>query len=416
MEFKKLSDISSLRNESIKDNKNKDLLYVTTTHLLPNKAGISQEYESSLDKSGKLFYKGDILVSNIRPYFKKIWQSDRDGITSNDVLIFVTNDIVSQKYLYYLLSQDIFFDMMTLTSKGTKMPRGDKNAISKYEVSVFDKIKQTKIVNILTSYDKKIEINKKIITNLEAQAQALFKYYFVDFKPFTDGNFVDSDLGPIPEGWEVVELSDVADFRNGYSFKSKELDDTKTEANQLKVFKMGDISVGGGFNLGKTKSWVSKTLVEEKNISRYILDYGDLLMCMTDMKDNVRLLGHVAYNWFDDQYILNQRVGRITSKSEEITNEYLYFLINSVNFIEELRSRANRGVQVNLSTKEIKASKILVPKTPYLKKYNKFISKIMKYIGYLTNQNQTLAETRDALLPKLMAGEIDLENLGGPYD
>lgn len=361
-------------------------------------------------KYNKIANKGDILFTvrapvgdiNIAPTKLCIGR----GLAS------ISSD--NQDFLFYLLKNNK--KMYNNFSTGTIYNSINKTELENLEFCIPDDESCIKIASILKNYDKKIEINNKIIANLEAQAQALFKYYFIDFEPFADGNFVDSDLGPIPEGWEVVELSDVADFRNGYSFKSKELDDTETHDIQYKVFKMGDINVGGGINLGKTKSWVSKEFVEEKNISRYILDYGDLLMCMTDMKDNVRLLGHVAYNWFEDEYILNQRVGRIISKSKEITNEYLYFLINSDKFIEELRSRANRGVQVNLSTKEIKASKVLVPNTPYLDKYNKFISNIMKYIGYLTKQNQTLAQARDALLPRLMAGEIDLEGLGGSYD
>ncbi|MFO3667829.1 restriction endonuclease subunit S [Anaerococcus kampingiae] len=374
MEYRKISDISTLRNENIKSNKNKNLLYITTTHLLPEKEGVSQEFESSLGKSGKLFYKDDILVSNIRPYFKKIWKAEKDGITSNDVLIFLSNDVVHQDYLYYLLSQDSFFNMMTLTSKGTKMPRGDKKAIALYEVPILDKKQQKSICDILINYDKKIETNNKIIANLEAQAQALFKYYFVDFEPFVDGNFVDSDLGIIPEGWEISTIGKISKVRSG------------KRPN------------------GKTSHPIIP-IVGANGLTGYCEDYlYDEKVIITGRVGTLGIVKkYYKKIWPSDNTLV------FTSSNYF---EYLYFQLLEVNY-----SSLNRGsTQPLISQKDIKNIKIVLPNEIIINRFQKIIKNIFELQDFLTNQNQTLAETRDALLPKLMAGEIDLENLGGPYD
>ena len=146
-------------------------------------------------------------------------------------------------------------------------------------------------------------------------AQAIFKQWFVNFEfpnedgePYksSGGEMVESELGMIPKGWEVKKIDDVVEFQNGYAFKSKYLLDQEQE-DCYHVFKMGHIIKGGGLNKTGTKSFVPKK--DCSILSRYLLKKGDLLMCMTDMKSNVALLGHTALMDEDDKYILNQRVG-----------------------------------------------------------------------------------------------------------
>lgn len=135
-------------------------------------------------KKTQAFQAGDVLVSNIRPYFKKIWYARFAGGCSNDVLVFRSKANVNSRFLYYVLLDDTFFHYSTSTSKGTKMPRGDKKALMEYPVPTFSIADQQKIASILGSLDDKIELNNKINKNLEQQAQALFKSYFIDFEPF----------------------------------------------------------------------------------------------------------------------------------------------------------------------------------------------------------------------------------------
>lgn len=142
--------------------------YISTENLMPNKAGITSASSLPTVAQTQAFLAGDVLVSNIRPYFKKIWFAEFNGGCSNDVLVFRAKDGVSKRFLYYVLADDTFFHYSMATSKGTKMPRGDKSAIMKYEVPRFTYADQEKIAEILEVLDKKIKLNTDINDNLAA--------------------------------------------------------------------------------------------------------------------------------------------------------------------------------------------------------------------------------------------------------
>lgn len=137
-------------------------LYVSTENMGPNRGGVSKA--ASIPSEGKVscFRKGDTLVSNIRPYFKKIWNADIDGYCSNDVLVFQPGQRCSADYLYWLLCDDAFFDDVMATSKGTKMPRGDKSAIMSYVIPSNSEMAQRNIASILNPIQAKIEANTKL--------------------------------------------------------------------------------------------------------------------------------------------------------------------------------------------------------------------------------------------------------------
>ena len=142
--------------------------YISTENMLPNKCGITIATSLPTVSQTQLFKKGDILVSNIRPYFKKIWKAKFDGGCSNDVLAFCANEGTDPDYLYYVLADDSFFEYSMATSKGTKMPRGDKTSIMQYVVPYVDTETQRKIASVLCSIDEKIELNTEINNNLAA--------------------------------------------------------------------------------------------------------------------------------------------------------------------------------------------------------------------------------------------------------
>ena len=149
-------DVVALNNET----------YISTENMVPNKRGITIASSLPTVTQVQSFLVGDVLVSNIRPYFKKIWFAEFDGGCSNDVLVFRAKVGVSKRFLYYVLADDTFFDYAMATSKGTKMPRGDKAAIMKYEVPNLKYEEQKKIAGILEAFDKKIQLNTEINENL----------------------------------------------------------------------------------------------------------------------------------------------------------------------------------------------------------------------------------------------------------
>lgn len=142
--------------------------YISTENMTPNKGGIVDASSLPSVQYTQQYLKGDVLVSNIRPYFKKIWMAEYDGGCSNDVLVFRAKNGCDPTFLYYVLANDVFFDYATATSKGTKMPRGDKTAIMQYDVPDFELDTQLRIGKLLRSLDDRIATNKKINDNLAA--------------------------------------------------------------------------------------------------------------------------------------------------------------------------------------------------------------------------------------------------------
>lgn len=145
-----------------------DTNYISTENMLPNKGGVTTASSLPNTAQTQAYQKNDILVSNIRPYFKKIWFANCNGGCSNDVLVLRANDDIDARFLYYVLADDAFFDYVTATSKGTKMPRGDKIAIMQYEMPRFDLPTQKKIARVLSRIDDKIVLNSNINDNLAA--------------------------------------------------------------------------------------------------------------------------------------------------------------------------------------------------------------------------------------------------------
>ena len=162
----KLSDICAFRKGKVRVSSLTLKTYISTENMMPNKGGITEATSMPTMELTQEYKKGDILVSNIRPYFKKIWQAKYDGGCSNDVLVFRGNANIDKNFLYYVLADDAFFAYSMATSKGTKMPRGDKTSIMQYNVPALDMDAQKRIANILKPLDEKIELNNAINDNL----------------------------------------------------------------------------------------------------------------------------------------------------------------------------------------------------------------------------------------------------------
>ena len=164
----KLSYLCSYVKEKISTKTLSRQNYISTENMMPNKGGIVGANSLPSIPYTQQYAKGDVLFSNIRPYFKKIWIAENDGGCSNDVLVFRAVHGCDPTFLYYVLSSNAFFDYATATAKGTKMPRGDKAAIMQYEVPCFDYETQLRIGKLLKCFDDRIVTNQKINDNLAA--------------------------------------------------------------------------------------------------------------------------------------------------------------------------------------------------------------------------------------------------------
>jgi len=329
----------------------------------------------------------------------------------------ISND-TDLDFIYWLMRTRNYQKTIVNSASGTTVRHTSPTKIQEYSFYLPPKKEQIAISHNLTILDSKIDLLRRQNQTLENIAQTLFKRWFVDFEfPDKDGNpykssggkMVASELGEIPERWRVGVFNELIEFTNGYAFKSKEVLSVPSK-NCYAVFKMGDIKKGGGFNESKTKSFIEK----EKcgHILQYVLRKGDILMCMTDMKDSTSLLGHTALMFEDNRFIVNQRVGLIRTRNNiNIDYPWIYILTNSSGFICDLRNRANSGVQINLSTNEIKNSRIIIPDKKINKQFDELAKSIYEKTRINTSQIQTLSKTRDILLPKLMSGQLRVKSL-----
>ena len=338
--------------------------------MLPNKGGIVDSGALPSAQYTQQYIKGDILVSNIRPYFKKIWMADDDGGCSNDVLVFRAERACDSTFLYYVLANDEFFNYASATAKGTKMPRGDKSAIMQYEVPCFDLETQLRIGKLLRSIDYRIAINKKINDNLDQQAMALFKSWFVDFDQVSKFGLVKSAIGDIPCGWRIYTLSEFLPVITG-----------KKNAN---------VSSNKGlypfFSCSRECSWTNE----------YSFD-GHAILVAGNGDFNVK--------WYNGKFEAYQRTYVLIPFVERYT-DWLYYAVK--HNLENITSAA-RGSVIKFITKgNLENFAFAAPVDLEKHEIIDSFSSINRTIDNLRRENYRLAELRDSLLPKLMSGEIDV--------
>ena len=285
------------------------------------------------------------------------YRTSGDCLVSPSYVTFKTinKNVVIDEYLMLWFKRPVFDKYVRFNSWGSATEFFTYSNFADTEIYLPSIEEQNKIVNIYNAIYNRIEIKKKLNNNLEAQAQALFTSWFVDFEPFEHPT--DEEGHPLPPlEWKRGILNDCIDFLNGYAFKTDDLFD-EPSSYCYDVFKMGNIKKGGGLNYNGTKSWIKQELCV--GLDRFVARSGDVLMAMTDMKENVAILGNTALMDVDDKYIVNQRVGLLRPNGYlEISPYYIYLLTNNFSFLQELRRNAHIGVQVNLSKEDIVNSPI----------------------------------------------------------
>ena len=352
--------------------------YISTENMMPSKGGVVDASSLPSVSFTQQYIKGDVLVSNIRPYFKKIWQAEYDGGCSNDVLVFRAKKGCVPTFLYYVLANDVFFNYATATSKGTKMPRGDKKAIMQYDVPDFDLNTQNRIAKLLRSLDAQIETNGKINDNLEQQAQSYFQELFVD----------NAD----PE-WTTGTISDLGTVVGG-STPSKAKPEYYTESG-IAWITPKDLSN----NKSKFVSHGENDITELglRNSSASIMPEGTVLF------SSRAPIGYIAIA--AGEVTTNQGFKSVVPKPEIGTPFVYFFLKNTLPVIEGMASGSTFKEVSGSTMKNVPA---VIPDAETLAKFSDFCAPIFAQQRILEEQNQSLATLRDNLLPKLMSGEIDV--------
>ena len=382
MELSKICKYASSRIDSASLNVDS---YISTENMMQNRGGVISATKVPSEKAVE-FKPGDILISNIRPYFKKIWLADRFGGCSSDVLCMRALEGTDSVYLYYLLSQDSFFDYVMSGAKGSKMPRGDKNQIMKWEVDLPDLNEQNRIGQMLKSIDDKILLNNRINHNLEEQAQALYKSWFVDFEPFKNGKFVDSELGIIPEGWRVLPFSAFVQISN-----------EKVDSEFIPEFSVtntGIIPRDAKFNKQLSASSLKNKIIRKGDLvfgmSREILNWGV-------MKDVVGGVSSAYTVYKIDKQIMDEDFLR------------LYIQHHPEYFKDLIKPAAREGQGID--KKVLASKKIYIPEDTLWIGFKEKINSLVEAQHQLMNQTDLLANLRDEVLPTLMERSPMSQNL-----
>lgn len=401
-----LKDIAIIHSEKIKAAGVYN--YISTENMLPNKGGIV--HTKTVPNGGNLsvYKKGDVLLSNIRPYFKKIWLATHDGTASNDVIVFHANEGVNSRYLYYTLADDNFFAYVMTGAKGTKMPRGDKKQMMLYPVFCPPLEEQKRIADILGAFDDKIELLQKQNKTLEDMAKALFKSWFVDFDvvrakqkdlPKADimreyhlaeelyalfpASFEDSSLGPIPTGWEVKPLSKIAVLTMGQSPAGT----TYNETGGGLPFYQGRTDFG--FRFPKKRIYCSApTRIAEK---------GDILISVRAPVGDL--------NMANETCCIGRGVASIRSNISK--DSFLYYAMLSAQTQFDVFNTEGT-VFGSINRKDLSSFSILTPIEQLVKEFNNIIRNFDLKIEENLKQIQTLTKLRDTLLPRLISGRFSM--------
>jgi type I restriction enzyme S subunit len=355
--------------------------YVSTENLQSNKLGVSFP-SSSYPTVGKVgvYQTGDILISNIRPYFKKIWQANKSGTNSLDVLnIRTTSDALIQDFLAVVLSDDRFFDFMMTTAKGTKMPRGDKSAIMEYKFILPELTTQQRVVHIVSAINAKIELNQQINSNLLKLMNGMFhKNYLADKR---------------------VQASNTVKLSNMVRTKSDTFNPKKTKETFVNYFSMPAFDAER-FPVVDAASDIksNKNVVEPFSI------------LVSKMNPDVKRV------WLPNtsKDLLNVASTEFLTFNADVPEmqAFVYAVVNDKRYQKYLESNTTGSTN---SRQRVLPKVAYSYEIPYVKEVaQQFGFQIMDIIDMIKlnkEQNQHLIRLRNVLVPKLLAGDIDLSNI-----
>lgn len=363
-----------------------EVVLINTSDVLDGKC-LNHEYVPNKKFKGqfkKTFRKGDILYSEIRPANKRFCFVDfepKDYIASTKLMVLRAHEDVDPQYLYQILrSNDTLTQLQMLAeSRSGTFPQITYSELSNIMVSLPSQKAQKNIVSILASLDRKIELNNKINADLEEMAQAIFKNWFVDFEPFKNGKFVDSELGMIPEGWKVGGLFDIAEI---FDKKRKPLSGNVRE------------------KMDKIYPYYGATSCMDY-VDDYIFD-GIYTLIGEDgsvVKENG--LPYMQYVW--GKMWVNNHAHILQGK-----NGYSTEMIHALLSITNIKFLVTGAVQAKLSQGNMQKILVAIPPKNVLDEIRPVIDNLYSKIRINTDENSRLSLLRDTLLPRLISGELEV--------
>lgn len=399
MYMTKLSSIADYVTDKISSNDIALREYVTTDCILQNKKG--REIATNLPPQScclTRYQRGDVLIANIRPYLKKVWFADIDGGASSDVLVFRAKEGHSPSFLYAVLLQDSFFDYVMQGAKGSKMPRGDKEQILRYEMPTLS-CSEESIGTFFLNLDQKIRLDEQINQNLEAMAKQLYDYWFVQFdfpneegKPYksSGGKMVWNEMlkREIPENWHSDNICLIADILSGGT-PSKQINEY-WNCGHIPFFGPTDYN-GSMFQL-QTADKITESGLQ--HCSSSLFEENTIIITARGSIGKLVIVG--------TPMAMNQSCYALKSKNEEY--EYLYFL--TIQLIESLKAKGSGSVFKSIIASDIENTMLCVANKEIISLFCDKVSTVMKQIKKNTQEMIHLTKQRNELLPLLMNGQV----------
>ena len=334
--------------------------------------------------------RGDILITSEAPFGQVLfWDSDEKIVLSQRIFGLRVKENFCPAYIYYYMTSSDFQYELDSRATGTTVTGLRQPELLKCKICYPDKKQQEQIAKILCKIDNKISLNTAINNNLEQQAQALFKSWFIDFEPFG---------GTRPKDWEQVTLENCTDLiSRGYNTKY-------VEKSQL--LNLNQKANRGSFIEKKHYKYLDESIpVPAERFAKK----GDVLVNSM----GVGTIGRTHYwNSEDANTVVDQCITIVRYKPNVTTGEFLYLLLTSseyVSYIEQHITGSTGMVSLNISA--VRDCNIFLPKWDVLESFHNFVSPLYEKIENNVAENERLAAIRDALLPKLMSGEIDVSKV-----
>lgn len=343
----------------------------------------------------KSIKKGDILYSEIRPKNKRYAMVNFDAsdyVVSTKFMVIRSNGLIVNKFLYlYLTSNEVLETLQQVAeARSGTFPQITFSQVAELKLNLPPIPEQKAIVATLSALDDMIELNNKINKTLEEMAQTIFKSWFVDFEPFKDGEFEESELGLIPKGWRVVELNDIS--KDIICGKTPSTKDNDNYGNKMPFITIPDMH--GNVFITKTERCLSQKGINiQKN--KTLPKFSVCVSCIATP-------GLVAITSEESQ--TNQQINSVICK-DNISCFYVYLFLNTIK--DTIITLGSGGsTTLNLNKRQFSKIKIIKCDDRTMRAFHNLVKPL--FFNILDNQieNQNLSEIRDTLLPKLMSGEI----------
>ncbi len=301
---------------------------------------------------------------------------------------------IHSKFLLYILQHRPTIEALLANNRGSTVPRVLKTDITELELKLPTLPEQKAIASILSALDDKIELNLQMNKTLEDMAMALYRHWFVDFGPFQDGAFVDSELGRIPEGWEVKGILDIADLLSGGTPKTK-----------IKEYWNGDINWVSAKDIGNGVIYINDT---EKKITEKGVNNSSTKILPEDTVILVARGSVGKYGMIAKPMAMNQSCYGLFTKGD--FSQGLVFLTFSM-LITQFQRMSYGSVFDTITTSTFKATKVIYPPKKVIGELKEIIDPIFLQLKQNTLENQTLTQLRDTLLPNLISGKVRLKDI-----